>query len=137
MALVARTWNGMTILDQINRAGGRAIVGIGVGTAIETKRVTHVLTGTLRRSVHAAPPIENHGADQDEAEVGTDLLMSSTNLLPTPGPLGPMIEVGSWIVYAHCEWVTRGHPGVTQGLEAMRGAPANMIVAQAFREEGL
>lgn len=135
MGMTARTWNGITIAQKIERAGGRAIVGIGVAAAVETKKVTHVLSGTLRRSVHAAPPNEFHDDDERGAE-HADLMIGSTPH-SAPSKFGPVIEVGSWISYACVEWVGRMHPGVTQGVEMVRGGRADMIVAQAFREEGL
>lgn len=120
---------------QVKRATGRAIVGIGVAVATETKRVTHVQFGDLRRSVHAAPA--GYDGGDDEVQAGRmDLLHE---MLPEPDytPVGPVIEVGSWMPYACVEWIGRGHPGLTQGLEAVRGVRANAIVMQAFREESL
>lgn len=128
----------MTIQQKINRATGRAIVGIGVRVAVETKEVTHVISGTLKRSVHAAPE------GYDGYEIDADALADEGDLLFVLGPphatqtkFGAVIEVGSWLPYACAEWVGRGHPGVTQGLEMTRGRRADLIVAQAFREEGL
>lgn len=137
MAMRSRTWNGLTIQHKIDRAAGRAIVGIGVLASVETKRVTHKLTGTLARSVHAAEPMEYHDGDEDEAKNGTDLMMNVGELHAAHTSFGQVIEVGSWISYACAEWVGRGHPGVTQGLEVSRGARADAIVRQAFIEEGL
>ena len=137
MGMVARTWNGVTLDAKINRAAGRSIVGIGVLASVETKRVTHKLTGTLARSVHAAPLMEYHDDDEEEAKDGSDLMLAQENLRATTTPFGPTLEVGSWISYACVEWVGRMHPGVTQGIEMVRGARSDAIVAQAFREEGL
>lgn len=120
---------------RIKRATGRAIVGIGVAVATETKRVTHVQFGDLRRSVHAAPA--GYDGGDDEVQAGRGDLLHEMVPEPTPSPVGPMVEVGSWMPYACVEWVGRGHPGITQGLEAVRGIRANSIVLQAFREEGL
>jgi hypothetical protein len=76
--------------------------------------------------------------DNDENLASTnDLSLEGGHIEPTETPLGPTVEVGSWLDYACVEWVGRGHPGVTQGLEAVRGARADLIVAQAFREERL
>ncbi len=127
------------------RATGRATVALGVGAASETKRVTHVIFGTLRRSVHAAPAgsPEGHEADLRDAEsteqggAGLDLLLERGAPLPTYTPFGPVVEVGSWLPYACVEWVGRGHPGVTQGVEAIRGPYADAVVRRAFAEEGL
>lgn len=134
--MVARTWEGVGITQKINRAAGRSIIGIGVLGAVETVRVTHKLTGTLARSVHVAPLMKYHDDDEEEAKNGADLMLMETPHA-TQTPIGPVVELGSWISYACVEWVGRMHPGVTQGVEMVRGARADAIVAQAFREEGL
>ena len=59
---MARTWEGLTLQSRIHRASGRAIASIADHVVVETKNVTHVQYGTLRRSVHAAPP----GYDEEE-----------------------------------------------------------------------
>lgn len=135
--MVSRTWNGLTIQSKIDRAAGRAIVGVGVLASVETKRVTHKITGTLARSVHAAEPMEYHELDEQDAAGGADLMENVGELHAGKIPFGRVIEVGSWISYACAEWVGRGHPGVTQGLEVTRGARTDAIVKQAFIEEGL
>jgi hypothetical protein len=107
--------------------------------AVDTKRVTHVLNGDLRRSIHAAPV--NYDGSEDEGEVvnnpTADLLMSKLPEMATRTPFGPSVEVGSWMPYACVEWVGRGHPGITEGLEAVRGAQTDKVVHAAFRQEGL
>jgi hypothetical protein len=134
---MARNWNGITLQEKIDRAAGRAIVGIGVAVATETKRVTHRITGTLVRSVHAATA-GYEGAADDEAQAPTqDLMLVHGPPMPLETPIGPAVEVGSWLPYACVEWVGRMHPGVTQGLEMVRGVRADSIVRQAFLEEGL
>lgn len=119
---------------RIKRATARATIGIAVAVATETKRVTHRLTGNLMRSVHAAPAGYDGSGDEAEAARGD---MLDFALEPTLTPFGPMVEVGSWMPYACVEWIGRGHPGIDQGLEAVRGIRASAIVHQAFREEGL
>lgn len=135
---MARSWNGMTIEQRVNRAAGRAIVAIGVNVAVDTKRVSHRISGTLVRSVHAAPAGESHDEERElrEAQQGGDLLLLGGQVHATPTPFGPAIEVGSWLPYACVEWVGRQHPGVEQGLEMARGR-VDAIIVQAFREEGL
>lgn len=137
MPMVARSWNGLEIEAKINRAAGRAIVGIALVAAVETKKVTHVLSGTLRRSVHAATVGEFHDDDENAAQGGQDLSIGTEAHAVSIGGVAQVVEVGSWISYACVEWVGRMHPGVTQGVEMARGARADAIVAQAFREEGL
>jgi hypothetical protein len=139
MGMVAKNWNGPSIEARINRAAGRAIVGIGMAVAVETKVVTHVVSGNLRRSVHAAPVrYTDAEADVRNVEVGyADLMLLYGPPPPTYTKLGPAIEVGSWLPYACVEWVGRMHPGVTLGLEAVRGMRADRIVYTAFKAEGL
>jgi len=139
---MARNWHGITLEQKINRAAGRAIVGIGLAVAVETKNVTHVVSGTLKRSVHCAG-IEYNGDDDEMIAGGTkgeegggqDMLLFDVQ--PTPTWMGPVVQVGSWLPYACVEWIGRAHPGITQGMEIVRGARADRIVLQAFREEGL
>lgn len=137
---MARTWNGMTIIEKKNRATGRAIVAIGMQVAADGKRITHRISGTLARSIHAAAVGLEHDDRAEEAAAagGADLLMM--NGLPRPSFLpgfGAAIEVGSWLPYACVEWEGRKHPGITQAVEGVRGARSDAIVRQAFREERL
>lgn len=133
---MARTWEGLTFQARAHRAAGRAIIGIGMAVSADTKRLTHRVSGTLARSIHAAPIGADHEGDENSA-LTQDLMMSRGFLVPTPTPAGPSLEVGSWLPYACAEWIGRDHPGITQGLEGVRGARATSIVMQAFREEGL
>jgi len=133
---VAKTWNGLDFLARLDRAAGRSIVAIGVNVAVETKRITHKQSGTLARSTHAAPRSANHNSDEGLAQAG-DLMSMGGTPKAEHSEFGPAIEVGSWLPYACVEWVGRAHPGLQQGLEAVRGARADAIVAQAFAEEGL
>lgn len=139
MSAMERSWFGDEFTARVNRASGRAIIGIAVQVAVDTKRVTHVLNGDLRRSIHAAPV--NYEGSGDEREVvdnpSADMLMSSLPELASPTPIGPAVEVGSWMPYACVEWVGRGHPGITEGLEAVRGAHTDKVIRAAFRQEGL
>lgn len=136
---MARNWNGMTLEHKVQRATARAIVAIGVNVAVDTKRLTHRISGTLVRSIHAAPAEEEHDEERElrEAQGGTDLLFGSGMIHPHETPFGPAIEVGSWLPYACVEWIGRNHPGITQGLEMNRGMKSHAIVSEAFREEGL
>ena len=133
---VDRTNNFGDFQRRIDRATGRAIIGIGMQVVVETKRITHKQEGTLSRSVHMAP-VGYDGAEDLEEAATTDLLLSKGVPVPTMTPLAALIEVGSWLPYACVEWIGRKHPGITQGLEAVRGARVDAVVARAFREEGL
>lgn len=134
MASVDRVWFGDKIELRARRAAGRGIVAIAENVSAETKRVTHVQHGTLRRSVHAAPLGYDGSNDEAQAEL-VDL--TSLIVTATPTALGAAVEVGSWVPYACAEWVGRSHPGVTQGLEQVRGARSDGIMRAAFKAEGL
>lgn len=134
---MAREWHGMTIKDKMARANARALIAIGVNISAETKRITHRISGTLARSIHVAE-VGYEGGDSDEAMAAIgDLLYTTMPAGPSRGPFGPAIEVGSWLPYACVEWVGRQHPGITQGLEMVRGERMDAIVKQAYIEEGL
>jgi hypothetical protein len=116
------SWYGNEIVARAQKASGVAIIAIGEEVSRETKIITHVITGNLRRSVHAAPAgYGGEGGGGEGASFSGD---------------GASVEVGSWLPYACVEWVGRGHPGVTQGLEAAR-SKADVIVRAAFAAEGL
>ena len=133
----AKRFDFMGLEERVDRASARALIGIGTRIAIETKLVTHVVTGTLERSVHVAPRFyDDEDGDLKMAQNGADLVDMSGALHPTKTSGGWEIEVGSWLPYACVEWVGRAHPGITQGLEASRPL-FGPIVMQAFREEGL
>ncbi len=145
MPRMERSWEGIPLQARIDRANVRATISLAVHAAMATKEITHVISGTLKRSVHAAPvgydaeesdlanaePVERGGLGQDLMPMfmGTEIVAVS--------PMGAMVEVGSWLPYACAEWVGRGHPGVTQGMEMIRGALAYSIVFKAYKEEGL
>lgn len=138
MAIVKRVWHGEAIKTRVHHAVGRGLIGIGMAVSYETKLVTHVVTGTLRRSVHPAPAFYEAGEVEHKLMEGAEIdlaLLAPEHATPTRN--GYAIEVGSWMPYACVEWVGRGHPGVTQGLEAVRGTTANFIMSKAFREAGL
>jgi hypothetical protein len=131
-----RSWNGDDLVVKSRRAAGRAIIGIGMQVSVETKRLTHVVEGTLRRSIHAAPAGYD-GADDEVRAESADLMSGGNMPEASYRAEGAVIEVGSWLPYACVEWIGRGHPGITQGLESVRGSMADSIVRAAYRQEGL
>lgn len=135
MARTSYRWRGDEVQARFNRAAARGLIAIAENVAVETKRVTHIQEGTLRRSVHAAPVGYNGAADEVTAKT-TDM-QGLINLAAVMASIAPALEVGSWLPYACAEWVGRSHPGVTQGLETVRGKRAEGIMVQAFAEEGL
>ena len=90
MAMVSRSWDGLELQARIHRAKGRAIVGIGMAAAVETKRIAHRQSGTLVRSVHVAEAGRVASEGEDSSAATIDLLASRG--LPearrTPGGAG-------------------------------------------------
>jgi hypothetical protein len=125
-------WFGPEIELRMRRATGRAVIAIGVNVAADTKRLTHVISGNLRRSVHTAPADYDGSGDLKLAKE-SDI---PNHLEPTEVPEGAQIQVGSWLPYACVEWIGRGHPRITQGLEMQRGIRSYTIVREAMRQEG-
>lgn len=137
MSKVMREWYGPEVQMRVHRASGRGIVSIGMHISNATKIITHKLSGTLARSVHVAPGFYESAGSDERYSLTADLGPQFSHIEPIPTKDGPAVEVGSWLSYACVEWVGRGHPGITQGMEAVRGQVAWAIMKRAFREEGL
>lgn len=131
-----RDWHGKSIQARVHRASARSILRIGEEIAAATKRITHVQFGTLRRSIHVAPAGYDGAGDEGAAKNG-DLMRGASWIDAGVAGANPVVEVGSWLPYACAEWIGRGHPGITQGLEMVRGVQADAIVVAAFKAEGL
>jgi hypothetical protein len=124
------TWNGGDLVDRCKRAQGRAVVAIGELVAQEAKRLAHVYTGTMRRSIHVAPA--GYQGYLDEAVARNSELSGVT-----PEEVrDATVEVGSWVHYAEVEEVERGHEFVAPAVEAVR-TQANEVIIRAAHEEGL
>jgi hypothetical protein len=139
MPKLERTWQGSELNARMNRANARAVISMATYAAMYTKEVTHVISGTLKRSVHAAPVGYEPDEQMEEAaaQAGDLMGMFMGMDIVTYGEFGAWVEVGSWLPYACAEWVGRGHPGITQGMEMVRGAMADAILLKAYMEEGL
>ena len=134
---VKTSWYGEELVAKMNTATARAVISVGEHIAVETKRVTHVMSGNLRRSVHTAPKDYDGSGDEGAAGSGDMMMAGSVNEASIQTSEGPMLEVGSWLPYACAEWVGRGHPGIEQGVEMVRGERIQAIFAQSFTEAGL
>lgn len=124
-------WNGNEIVARARRALGRGLVGTGMEIVREAKINAHVISGTMRRSVHLAPA-DYATDDLNEAET-SDV---SNIITPTARGNDWVVAAGSWVPYACVEEVGRGHQFITPALDVGRGK-AFRIFQQAFREEGL
>ena len=116
----------------MRRAAGRSIVAIAEHVAADGTRNAHVVTGTLRRSIHAAEVGYDGGGDEETARTAK---IGNVSQASYEGH-GASVEVGSWLPYACVEEVGRGHQFITPAVEASRGY-ADGVVLQAVKAEGL
>jgi hypothetical protein len=124
MPIRERSWHGDEIKARADRAVGRAIVGMGESVSAEMKGVSHVVTGNLKRSIHAARPDTMGEVPASTATV-------------TIRPNNFQLEVGSWLPYA-CVENNRGgdHRFADLGWQlAEPGFDGKLI--RAWREEDL
>lgn len=128
-------WYGLELEARAQAASATAAIELADSIVEDTKRLVHVISGDLRRSIHSAP-VGYMDAEIDESSASHGDIDNVSN----PGEIqhagGPQLEVGSWLPYACVEWVGRGHPGITQGLE-MNRLKATALMIEAFRGEGL
>lgn len=155
-------WNGDEILVRVDRAIGRAVIGIGERVAVRAKEIVHVETGTLRRSIHVAVPGTDHAEDEvlshgsgpaphhvegvyvsdvPGSTQGLDLAAAYDPLL-TPELVEAghehiaIVEVGSWVAYACVEECGRQHHFILPAADEV--VPTGWeTIEQAFIEEGL
>jgi hypothetical protein len=133
MTEVRSEWDG----DRLELAMGEGCAGmvieLGGRIARTAKTLVHVNTGTLMRSIHAAPLMTDHTADQELARgvgpkarhargeylsdipgssVGEDLQDIRGDFIQPEEVMtreGAAIEVGSWVDYACVEETGRHH----------------------------
>lgn len=125
-------WEGNEILARARRALGRGLIGVGMEVVRDGKMNAHVISGTMRRSIHLAPP--GYATDDERAAEVEDV---PNTLIPDEiGGIDWVIAAGSWVPYACVEEVGRGHQFMTPALDVGAGKAAR-IMQQAFAEEGL
>lgn len=133
MYLKHQEWHGDKIERHMKRAIDRACVGIATSVATDGKRNVHVITGTLRRSIHSAP-VKYMGLDDHERAMVSEI-PNATTADVTGGADHSKLEVGSWLPYACVEEVGRGHRFMQPAVESHIGQRSHAIVQQAIREE--
>ena len=127
-------WDGREIAARGRRATGRGLIGIGMAVSTEGKRNAHVISGTMRRSIHAAPHGHSGGNDEATAAGGTDI---PDTQIPSWQGNDAVIDVGSWASYACVEEVGRGHAFMQPAVESVSGPRSVALMTRAFAEEGL
>ena len=115
-------WHGDEIKRRAERANARGTIAIGEGVVSAAKRVVHVISGTLRRSIHAAA-----------ARTGGTIDATTQNVRTKDGAV---VDAGSWIEYACVEETGRGHAYMQPAVEQVR-ATVHITMQQAYAEEGL
>lgn len=122
--LVSRTWRGDEFLARSRRANGRALVGMGEAAAGAMTREAHVLSGDLRRSIHAA---QKDTMGIVPADVAAVPLKRDVYVL----------EVGSWLPYS-CVENSRGGTHRFADIGWQSAEPTfRAKLDRAWREEGL
>lgn len=133
-ATVKSEWNGEKFAAAARVALGRGLIGIGERVVVLGKEHADVISGTMVRSIHAAPA--EYDGSSDETTAATQD-MGGQPYKPTMKDEQIIIEVGSWVPYACVEEVSRGHQFMTPAVQEMQGARSNAIMVQSFREEGM
>jgi len=123
---IEKTWHGDEMIKRSRRANGRAIIAVGERTAANSKKYAHVVSGNLRRSIHAAKT-------QTMGEVPATTSNVSTGATRRAEVA---VEVGSWMEYACVEEVGRGHRFMQPGWEETQPTVWPTI-KRAYDEEGL
>ena len=131
MARVETQWFGGQIKAGAERAQLRAALAWGEQVSSRAKMRAHRISGTLSRSIHAAP--EDYDRD-DEPQAKT---AEVPTVRPSPTPDGVIIAAGSWMSYAEFERRRGGaHDWLTQPAEESN-AKFPITLRQAWAEEGL
>jgi hypothetical protein len=117
------TWLGDVMVARAARAIGKGMIGIGERVVVNAQMNAHVVTNTLRPSIHLAVP--NSSGDQRA---------DTMNIMTTDGAA---LEAGSWLDYACVEEVGRGHAFMGPAVEEVAGPVAEDVMGAAFRSEGL
>ena len=128
-------WKGDELVVAVHRAVARSMVALGETVSSEAKQRVHRLTGTLSRSIHAAPDNYMGTGDYEQAKEADLAAGAAVAQLPTwVGQNKAVILVGSWIPYACVE--EGRHPYMAPAIEVAMGRVLG-VFQQAFREEGL
>lgn len=140
MGVTKFTWLGSEVSARTALAENAALVAIAQDVVAGGKMYVHRLTGTLSRSIHAAPVgYEDGEGDRGSAMAGSDLggaFGMSIDMVTQQGN-GAAIWAGSWIIYAYIQEIIRGNLYMTQAVDDVSGERAQSHMTQAFAEAGL
>ena len=132
-------WKGPERAQDARKAARLAVTRLGIGIVSEALPHVHIVSGTLARSQHVAPPGADHSDDFARAGGGTRggaSLMSGVNDAAIANADSGQIvcSVGSWLTYALI--IELRFPYLIPAFEsARRNLPA--LLRQAGAEVGL
>ncbi len=128
------TWHGDDRGEDARKVARLAVTRLGIGVVSTALPNTPVETGTLRRSLHVAPPGADHGGDFGRAQSGQSLIDSVNARQIAERSKGDVIcQVGSWLAYALIQELRVAY--LWSAFERTRGNLAGLI-EQARRELG-
>lgn len=130
-------WKGDDVKRRAHRAIERGMIATAETAVSEAKQRVHRLTGTLSRSIHAAPAQYNGEHDHRRARI-IDLAEDGgiAQGLPTWRDDSAIIWVGSWLPYAFVEEVVRKHTYLGPAFDLAKARAVEKF-RMAFAQEGL
>jgi hypothetical protein len=132
-------WHGEELKHHVEHALSRAAVGWAQQVVMAAKMIVHRVTGTLSRSLHAAPRDYNGAGDFEQAKT-TSLDTGAAGAgyeLPKWDNGHAYIAAGSWIQYAAAEFSKGGTHDYLSGPVAQANQNFEGLVKKAMGEEGI
>lgn len=127
-------WHGKKVEAKAKRAIESASVQWGVTVAQKAKGIVHRLSGTLSRSLHAAP--DNYNIDDTAAAMVSTMPLEVGNIPRWVGSKA-MVAAGSWIDYAIYEKARGGlHDFLSTPARETNSKYGDML-RRAFARQGL
>lgn len=128
-------WKGDEITQAVKMAVARAEVAWGVDVAMKAKARAHRLSGTLSRSLHAAPG--NYDKDETKEAQQSELPIVVSGTPSWVSEYVATVAAGSWINYALYEMRRGGaHDFLTAPVTEAEGEFEGKL-KQALAEEGV
>lgn len=103
-------WEGDKAGEQAKEAARLAVTRLGIGVVSEALPNTPWKTGTLRRSLHVAPPGADHATDFQRASGGEALHTGQSDRAIAGKAKGKVVcQVGTWLGYGLIQELRRGY----------------------------
>ena len=122
-------WRPQLFKGLMQRGARLAEIELAEATVDEMRSVVHVITGTLKRSLHVAPNTYDGRSDKGRAQAGEDLRDVARPSMRDRTP----IQAGSWVDYALYENARGGsHAFADLAFAALRSRK-DEIIRSAFQ----